>query len=119
MRENKWIEPIVKAVDFSKGTEIKVLYIEPRSSVADYFVLCSAMNRNHAQAIAQKVDEEMNKIGVDYLREEGAKEGEWILLDYGDVVVQIFQNEARQYYDLDKLWGDAEEVDISSWLIPE
>lgn len=113
----QYLENIVKAIDVNKGEEISVLDIGPHTSIADYFVICSAMNKLHAQSIANKIDKSLSSLGYKLLREEGVKEGEWILQDYGDIIVQIFQKEIRAYYDLDKLWQDAERKDISSWLI--
>ena len=73
----------------------------------DYFVVCSAPTATQVRAIADNVEEELDKLEVHFSHKEGYHEGEWILLDYGDIVVHIFKNENRDYYALEKLWGDA------------
>ena len=111
------LEFIVKNLDSNKGEAISVLHIAPHSAICDYFVICSALNKPHAQSLAEKIDKLLNAHDVTLLREEGTREGEWILQDYGDIIVQIFQNDIRAYYDLEKLWNDAERVNISNWLV--
>lgn len=114
---DKYLEEIVKTIDINKGEDISVLNIAPQTSIADYFVICTALNKPHAQSIAHKIDKSLSNLAYKLLREEGVREGEWILQDYGDIIVQIFQKEIRTYYDLDKLWQDAERIDISHLLV--
>ena len=76
-------------------------------STNDYFVICSANTATQVRAIADNIEEKMEEVGISFLHKEGYREGEWVLLDYGDTVAHIFQQEAREYYALERLWGDA------------
>lgn len=103
----KTIEIICKALSDKKGVLIKILNVRDLTSIADYFVLSSTMNKKQAQAAADEVEEKLKEIGVSPLRKEGYQEGDWILLDFGDVVVHIFTDQERTHYDFDTLWKDA------------
>lgn len=80
------------------------------SLIADYFVICSGSSTIQVRAIAEQVDEAMSLAGLPPLRVEGYKDGRWILLDFGSVIVHVFQDEERKYFNLERLWGDAEKV---------
>jgi ribosome-associated protein len=90
-----------------KGFEVKVMKVKGLSSVCDYFVIASGEADVHVKAIAQAVDEGLLKEGIKPNHREGVNEGNWILLDYIDVVVHIFREPTRRFYALEKLWGDA------------
>jgi ribosome-associated protein len=94
-----------------KALDVKVLEIGRISSIADFLVLVSGRSDKQAQAIADAVRQGLKKFGK-ALDIEGVKEGKWIVIDYGDVIVHIFQEEMRRYYNLDELWGNAPEVEI-------
>lgn len=94
-----------------KALDVKVLEIGRMSSIADYLVLASGRSDKQAQAIADSVRQGLKKFGK-ALDIEGAKEGKWIVIDYGDVIVHVFQEELRRYYNLDELWSRAPEVEI-------
>lgn len=79
--------------------------------VADYFVICSGESRTQVGAIADRVEEKLKESGVRPLSREGARFNTWILLDYGDVIIHIFEREARAFYELEKLWLDAPRID--------
>jgi ribosome-associated protein len=81
--------------------------------VADYFVICTATSNINARAVADEVREKLKAAGVRMLGVEGREEGWWVLLDFGDIVVHVFQEEARQYYAIDETWADAPEVEAS------
>jgi ribosome-associated protein len=84
------------------------------NSITDYFVLCHASSRPQVEAIADSVESEVKKVvGINPIHREGFENAEWILLDYFDVVVHIFQEKVRNYYQLEKLWADAERVDVN------
>ena len=111
------LKSIVQTLEEHKGEDIKVLEIGALSSIGDYFVLATALNQTHAQAWAQYVEADVVKAGGEKpLRIEGFREGDWILMDYGDIVVHIFTAHQRAYYGLEKLWGDADEYNIAPWL---
>lgn len=118
MSEKSIIESIVRAIDTNKGTEILVLDIHDISGFADYFVICNGLNRMHVQALSEHVEAELKQTHEELPRHiEGMSEGEWVLMDYGDIIIHIFVDEQRHYYNLEKLWGDAKPMDIQPWLV--
>jgi len=90
-----------------KGFDVKILKVKKISSVCDYFVICSGSVDVHVKAIADAVEEGLKEKGIYPSHREGMKGATWVLLDYFDVVVHVFNEEARQFYTLEKLWGDA------------
>ena len=111
------VEQIVKALDEKKGMDIKVLDIHAQTGIADYFVICNGTSASHTKALSDFTEEKVEKeLNEKILRREGYQGGSWILLDYGVVIVQIFKPEERAYYNLEKLWGDSPEVDLSAWI---
>ena len=103
-------EIVIHGIQEKKGNDIVRLDLRNiHSSVSDYYVICHATSANQVKAIAQSVEEEVYKaLGLDPWRKEGLQHGEWVLLDYVDVVVHIFKTEKRAYYGIEELWGDAE-----------
>ena len=97
---------IYNAIEDKKGSRISVLDISGISVMADYFVIADAENNNQLQAIADNVEEQMMKNG-NHCRIEGKSESGWVLLDFGDIIVHIFNKEDRLFYDLERLWRDA------------
>jgi ribosome-associated protein len=101
---------VAAALD-KKATNLDVLAVGELTSIADYFVLCSATNERQAQAIADSiVDRLREEMGVKPLLIEGTTPGRWVLLDFGDFIVHIFTEEVRRFYGLERLWGDAPNV---------
>ena len=96
-----------------KGTSIRVLDVSETLKIADYFVLVTAQNRHHARAIYNEIHARL-KASNRNARAEGLTMGWWVLMDYGDVVVHVLQREAREYYDLDSLYGSSSELDWRS-----
>ena len=96
-----------------KGYEIKILDLRKLSTISDYFLVCSADSDIQVKAIADEVYKKLANEGIKCFHKEGADTANWILLDYFDVVVHIFRSEARAYYNLEKLWGDAPVIEIS------
>lgn len=108
------LERALKCAEFAldkKGVDVKILEIAKISSIADYLVLATGMSDKQVQAIADSVKKGLKKFGK-ALDIEGAREGKWVVIDYGDVLVHVFVDELRHYYDLDELWGEAPLVDI-------
>lgn len=97
--------------DDKKGSDIKVLAMGELFPMADHFVLATGANRKHIQTIAEEISKALKNQNRLCLSMEGYDQGWWVLIDYGDVVVHIFAQDARDYYDLENLWGDAEELD--------
>lgn len=97
----------VSAALEKKAADLLVLNLSEISSFADYFVICSATSERQSQAIADAVEAKMKSLGRAPVSVEGKSWGRWILLDYGDVVFHVFLHEARRFYALERLWGDA------------
>ena len=102
-----------KALDDKKAYDIKSLDIKKISSIADYMVIADGTNKNQVQAMCDAVTEEMGKAGFLSKSIEGYSEGGWILLDYYDIIIHIFSDEARRFYDIERIWSDGKYVDIS------
>ena len=115
---DKIIEEFVRIMDSNKCEDIKVLDMKGVSYLADYFIIATIKNKPHADMIAQKLDKlSFDLTGNNYFRTEGKEQGDWLLVDTGDIIVHLFQPDTRAYYNLDGLWGDADNIDISSLLI--
>lgn len=97
-----------------KGFDVKILKVRGISSVCDYFVIASGEANIHVKAIAETIDEGLLKAGYKPHHREGIKEGNWVLLDYIDVVIHVFYERTRRFYALEKLWGDAPIEELSS-----
>ena len=107
---------IVQVMDSKKAKDIRLIKIEGISSLGDYFVVASASNTTQVKAIADEVEDEMTKLGLEPNRVEGRQSAQWILMDYYDVMVHVFLDEARNFYNLERLWSDAPQLDISDLL---
>ena len=106
-------EKVGKYALSKKAFDIKILDLRKISAVCDFFVICSANVELHAQAIADAVLDNLEKEGMEAWHNEGYTTSKWILLDYVDVVVHIFLKDTRDYYSLERLWGDAPVMEIS------
>ena len=101
------------AMEDKKAEDIKIIDISKVSVIADYFIIASGNNRNQVQALADNVQEELGKKGVDCKQIEGYQSANWILLDYNDIIVHIFNAEDRLFYDLERIWRDGKSVEVS------
>ena len=99
-----------EAADRKKAFDILILDLRRLTYITDYFVICSGSNVTQVSAISDWIGETLAKTGAHPSHIEGEGEAKWVLMDYGDVVVHIFEEQTRQYYALEKLWGDAERV---------
>lgn len=107
---------IVKALDSKKGLDIRLLHTADITVLAEYFVICTASSPTHVKTLTEEVDRGMSESGEPPLRREGYRSGSWVLLDFGCVIVHVFMDETRKFYDLERLWSDAETVDLSTIL---
>lgn len=107
---------LAKTLDSKKGQDIKVLKTEELTTLADYFVLCTATSNTQIKAMSDACEEEMEKHGERAHHIEGHRGGTWLLMDFSSVVVHVFTDEARKFYDLERLWADAQAVDLSQIL---
>jgi ribosome-associated protein len=111
-----FLEYVVKAADDKMAQEILALDMKEVSLLADYFVIMHANNNRQLDAIAQSILEAAEKNQQPVKRVEGKDQGKWILIDLGDVIIHLFNEEEREFYKLERLWSDAEQVDVSGWL---
>ena len=110
---------VTKALDSKKGMDIKLLRIDEVSSLADYFLICTGTSSTHVKTLCDYAEYTLEQLGEKLLGREGHRGNSWELLDYGSIVVHVFTQEAREFYSLERLWADAEEIDISDIVIPE
>lgn len=106
------VDTAYHAAEAKKARDITVLNINEISTLCDYFIICSGGSTPQVKAIAEHIEEKLAEQHVIPLRREGIREGDWVLLDYGDIVVHVFKDEEREFYNLERLWGDAKVVDI-------
>jgi ribosome-associated protein len=112
LNSKKLAERITALIFNKKGYDVKILDLKKLATFADYFVICSADSDTQVKAIADEIDKELRDEGIRYWHKEGYKALSWVLMDYVDVVVHIFKKEAREFYKLEKLWGDAHVQDV-------
>ena len=109
---------VTKALDAKKGMDIKLLRIDQVSSLADYFLICTGTSNTHVKTLCDYAEYTMDQLGEKLLGREGHRGNSWELLDYGAVVIHVFTEEAREFYNLERLWADAEAVDLRGVLLP-
>ena len=107
---------VVNALDSKKARDIKLLRTSEITILADYFVICTAGSSTQLKTLSDEVEKHLKINGEIPLRREGHRSGGWVLIDYGCVVVHLFLQEVREFYTLERLWGDAEDIDISAML---
>ena len=101
-----------KALADKRGKDIVTLYVREKTSLCDYFVLASGSNSSQIRAMGERVEEVISReYGIDPTRTEGVRDGRWAVVDYGDVIVQIFNDDTRLFYHLERLWGDGENLE--------
>jgi ribosome-associated protein len=112
------LENAVKILDAKKAIDLTALNVTDLTSIADYFVIASGTSTTHVRALAEEVEDKLASLGQEPKNIEGRATG-WILIDYGNVVVHVFTPDQRENFNLEKLWQDAERVDISKWITEE
>ena len=108
---------VTKALDEKKGMDIKLLKIDRVSSLADYFLICTGTSNTHVRSLCDAAEFALEQIGENKLSREGHRGNTWEVLDFGCVVIHIFTEDARKFYDLERLWADAEQVDLSEMIV--
>ncbi|MBW1895716.1 MAG: ribosome silencing factor [Deltaproteobacteria bacterium] len=106
------LEPYIEAVLGMKAFDVVILDVRGISSFADTFIICSGRSHRQVSAIAESVQRQLKGKGVKPLGVEGKREGHWILMDYGDVIIHVFYEPIRTFYDLENLWADARRIEI-------
>ncbi len=106
------VKPFIDAVMGKKAVNVAVLDMRGLTSIADAFIICSGRSNRQVTAIAEHVERELRKQKIKPLSVEGAKEGQWVLLDYGIVIIHVFFESVREFYDLEGLWTDARRLKL-------
>ena len=107
----------MKAADSKHAEDLLALDVREISLLADYFVICSASNERQINAIIDEVVEREEEAGIEVKRIEGKDGAKWVLIDLGEVIVHVFSNDERAFYNLEKLWTDAPLVNLSQWVV--
>ena len=107
-----------RALEDKKAKDVKILKTAEHTVLADYFVICNGSSSTHIRALVDEVDKQLSEAGEPPIRREGLRSDIWVLMDFGSVIVHIFTDEARKFYDLERLWSDAEAVAPSSLPSP-
>ena len=107
-----------RALEDKKAKDVKILKTAEHTVLADYFVICNGSSSTHIKALVDEVDKQLSEAGEPPIRREGLRSDIWVLMDFGSVIVHIFTDEARKFYDLERLWSDAEAVTPSSLPSP-
>ena len=103
-----------EALEEKKGNEVTIINIEKVSTIADYFIIAGGANRNQIQAMMDETEEKLGRAGYEPKHIEGRNSSGWILMDYGDIVIHIFDEENRLFYDLERIWRDGEKVTVEN-----
>ena len=117
MTTQEKLEKIVKILDSKKAEDIQVIGITNLTIIADYFIIATGTSTTQVKSLADEVDFQLGELGVEARGIEGVRAASWIVLDYGDIVVHVFYRDTRAEYQLERLWADGEQVDISGLLI--
>lgn len=110
--QSKMAQIVYKALDEKKGEDIRIIEISQISIMADYFIIANGTNLSQVQAMVENVREKMHQAGFEVKRVEGNRSSTWVLLDYGDVVVHVFDKEDRLFYDLERIWSDGRQISL-------
>lgn len=112
-------EYAVSVLDSKKAKDIRLLHVEKRTIIADYFIVCTGTSRTQIRSLADEVEEKLAEKGCPVLRTEGMDTGAWVLKDFGSVIIHIFNTESREFYKLEKLYDEGGEIDVSSLISEE
>ena len=107
---------VAKALDAKMGEDIRLIGITDISTLADFFLICTATSSTHVKTLCDAVEEAMDEAGEPMLSREGHRGGTWVLMDFGSLVVHVFTAEARKFYDLERLWQDGHQVNLAAVL---
>lgn len=114
MESREMAKLAVKALEDKKGEEIRIIDISKVSVLADYFIIANGSNTSQVQALSDNVAEVLGRAGVNTKQVEGYESANWILLDFGDVIVHVFDKENRLFYDLERIWRDGKLIDAEN-----
>lgn len=111
IKDNNLVKIAVDAAEEKKARDIVLLEISDISPLCDYFLICSGNSSTQVQAIAENIKDKLKEVEEMPLRIEGLKDAHWVLMDYGTLVIHVFQDEDREFYNLERLWGDARVIE--------
>ena len=118
MNSKEMVKLAYQALSDKKGEDIKIIDIQSVSVLADYFIIADGSNPNQVQAMADNVEEILEKAGCECKQIEGYQNANWILMDYGDIVLHLFDEENRLFYDLERIWRDGTVIEKEAFLEP-
>lgn len=119
MNEKDKLELIIKTLDTKRGEDIQAIKISDLTILADYFVIVNGTSNTHARTLADEVEFQLSQKGIEPERREADTGNTWMILDYGDIIVHVFYKDTRNFYKLEGLWADGEQLDISELLVKE
>ena len=114
METKQKLDIIEKALDDKKASQIEILDVKEQTSLADYFIIASCQSTVQVRACADEVEEKMQESGEEVRHTEGYRNGSWILMDYGDVIVHVMQQEMREFYAIERLWDDVSAENLTT-----
>lgn len=114
-KNKEYLSQIINAIEDKKGDDISVIDISDVSVIADYFVIANGSNQNQIQRIADEVEEKMHKSGLTLKQIEGYNTANWILMDFNDIIVHIFNKENRLFYDFERIWADGNKIPLTEF----
>lgn len=116
MTQNEILQNAVQILDNKKAEDIRVIGIKDLTIIADYFIIAGGTSTTQTKALADELEFQLKEKGIVPKQVQGNNGSNWIVLDYSDIVVHVFYKETREFYNLERLWRDGEEVDISGWI---
>lgn len=119
MTQHEKIKLIIKALDSKRGEDIQAIKIADLTILADYFIIVNGTSNTHARTLADEVEFQLSQRGIEPQRRESDTGNTWIVLDYGDIIIHVFYKETRNFYKLEGLWADGEQIDISDLIVKE
>lgn len=119
MNQQEKLEMIIKTLDSKRGEDIQAIKISDLTILADYFVIVNGTSNTHTRTLADEVEFRLSQQGIEPERREADTGNTWIILDYADIIVHVFYKEVRNFYQLERLWADGEQIDISGFLTKE
>ncbi|MDE6672678.1 MAG: ribosome silencing factor [Ruminococcus sp.] len=119
MTQQEKLELIIKILDIRKGEDIQALKVTDLTILADYFIIVNGTSNTHARTLADEVEFKLSQKGIEPQRRESDTGNTWVILDYADIIIHVFDRNQRQFYNLEGLWADATPVDIGGLIIKE
>ncbi|MBQ8296674.1 MAG: ribosome silencing factor [Ruminococcus sp.] len=119
MTQQEKLEKIIRTLDSKRGEDIQAIKVTDLTILADYFVIVNGNSNTHTRTLADEVEFQLSQEEIEPERRESDTGNTWIILDYADIIVHVFYKEARNFYQLERLWADGEQIDISQYIVKE